>query len=378
MADNTDIFYLEKMYPDASNLFSSKYKTVEEILPNALIILDTNVLLSSFDTSENTIEDIKNIFNSLKSNNRLFLPARVAREFVNNRGKKIGELYQKMRQTKENLNKVGFKIDEYPLLSNNKSYSKLKDKFEQIDKLVKESRKLFEVLDADIKNWHWNDNVSQLYNNIFTSDIIIELKENEDKVKENLKFRMLHKIAPGYNDSNKPDDGVGDLIIWKTIIEIGASKARDVIFVSNDQKNDWFYKQDKVSLYPKYELFDEFRRITLGQSINIITFANFLGLMNAKENTIKEIKATSSVINTKKLDSKKFKRGWDISEFKIGDIVEHPGFGYGNILNTRIADRSSGTMEVHFLNHGIKYLYVPFAPLRIASEGEDIYADVNE
>ncbi|PJJ48812.1 PIN domain-containing protein [Hymenobacter chitinivorans] len=363
MADSVNLFYLEDVYPDASSLLSSVFKTVDQIVPNTIFVLDTNVLLTSFDASSNTISDIEGILLSIKSQNKLYIPARVAREFVNNRGKKIGELYLKMRQNKESLNRVSFKMDEYPLLSDNSNYNKLKDVFGNISKLVSESRKLFDALDNDIKQWHWNDNVSEVYKRIFSSEVVIELKEERAKVIEDLKFRMIHKIAPGYNDSAKLDEGIGDLIIWKTLIEISQEKHVDVILVSDDQKNDWFYKQDKVSLYPKYELFDEFRRLTNGQSVNIISFANFLKLMNAKEDTVNEIKA-NIVLEKLEQTKDKFVAGLSLDYLNVGAAVEQPKFGYGVVKAVEQINNGDYVLTVDFVEFGEKRLLHKLVKLR--------------
>ena len=101
---------------------------------------------------------------------------------------------------------------------------------------------------------------------------------------------MENKIAPGYKDSGKDDDGLGDIIIWNTLLEIGSDKKSDVVFVSNDQKSDWFYKHDRLALYPKYELLDEFRRTSKGKTLHIISFTKFLEIQNANPKTLVEMK----------------------------------------------------------------------------------------
>jgi hypothetical protein len=54
MATNKDIFYLDKVFPEPCKIFSESYKSTEEIIMNAIIVLDTNVLLVPYDTNERT------------------------------------------------------------------------------------------------------------------------------------------------------------------------------------------------------------------------------------------------------------------------------------------------------------------------------------
>ncbi|MDP1841780.1 MAG: PIN domain-containing protein [Sediminibacterium sp.] len=281
MSDKKDIFYLDKIFPNADKIFSEDFKSAKEIMPNAIIVLDTNVLLVPFDTTEKNVIDIKSIYLKYKKEGRLFIPARVAREFANNRANRIGDIFLQIRQLKDNLNSGNFKINKYPILENNADYKEISKEFDSIQRSIKESRKRFDNLESHIQNWTWNDSVSIAYKEVFTKDIIVEVSKSQEELEKDLSFRIDYKVAPGYKDSKKPDDGIGDLLIWQTILEIAKAKNKDLIFVTNDQKNDWFYKQDKIGLYPKYELFDEFRRFTNGKSIAIINFIG-LGIINAK------------------------------------------------------------------------------------------------
>lgn len=357
MTEKKDIFYLDKVFPEADKIFSENFKSAEEIIRNAIVVLDTNVLLVPFDTNEKNVIDIKNIYLKHKSEGRLFLPARVAREFANNRANRIGEVFLQLRQIKESLNSGNFKINKYPILENNSDYKELLKHFESIQKSIKSSRKHLDNIEMHIQSWTWNDNVSQSYKEIFTPDVIIEVKMSQEELEKNLAFRIEHRVAPGYKDNKKLDDGIGDLVIWQTILEIGKDNGRDVIFVTNDQKNDWFYKQDKIGLYPKFELFDEFRRYTNGKSIAIINFIKFLELSHARAETIEEIKTT-----IEESFSGDFRT--NLMGLTEGMIIEHARFGKGQIVKM-MKSGMDDVAHINFTNYGIKTLLVKFAPMRL-------------
>ncbi len=88
----------------------------------------------------------------------------------------------------------------------------------------------------------------------------------------------------------------GDLIIWFQIIEYAKKEARDIIFVTEDKKEDWWeeYKDNKIG--PRHELIREFHSMTNNQLIWFYTPDRFL--QNAKSKvgvqvklkTIEEIK----------------------------------------------------------------------------------------
>lgn len=358
--EQKNIFYLDKILPEPDKIFSFEYKSINEIITNCVFVLDTNVLFVPFETSEKNLDEIKKIFLKLKKSNRLFIPGRVAREFANNRAKKLGDLFLKIRQNKDKLNAGNFKIENYPLLHGNSSYQNLLENYNKIIELINSSRKLIEQVESDILSWNWNDNVSQTYKEIFTADLIKEVQKNQDDLIEDLKFRIEHKIAPGYKDSGKLDDGIGDLIVWQTAMEIARDENKDLILISNDQKNDWFYKQDRQGLYPKYELFDEFRRFTNGKSVQIVDFPRFLETQNANPNTVNEVKES-----IRKLEETLFSTNTKPEELSIGMLIEHKLFGWGNILRISKDKSDSQWIDVKFHKYGIKRLLLKLAPIRI-------------
>ena len=361
-----DIFYLDKVLPEPDMVFGFDYLPIEDIVKDCVFVLDTNVLFVPFDTSEKNLDEIKQIFLELKKNNRLFLPARVVREFANNRAKKLGDLFLKIKQSKDNLNSGNFKIEDYPLLQGNTHYQDLLENYNKIVDLIKSSRKLLDQVENDILGWNWNDNVSMAYKEIFTTELIKEVQKSEEDLIKDLKFRIEHKIAPGYKDSGKLDDGIGDLVVWQTALEIAKDQNKDLILVSNDQKNDWFYKQDKKGLYPKYELFDEFRRFTNGRSMQIVNFPNFLELLNASPETVEEIK--ESIRNS---EDDGYTRGYLATDLMEGLMIEHRKFGKGIIKEIVKNSRGNHWFTVDFNDHGTKKLLVKFTPMKVLNNSHN-------
>lgn len=56
--------------------------------------------------------------------------------------------------------------------------------------------------------------------------------------------RIEHRLPPGFRDDGKPENRLGDLIIWYEILEKSAAVAETfprVLFISRDEKSDWVY-----------------------------------------------------------------------------------------------------------------------------------------
>ncbi|TWI84973.1 hypothetical protein IQ13_0126 [Lacibacter cauensis] len=360
MSDNKDLFYLDKIFPVPAEIFSAEYKSISEIFKESIFVFDTNALLVPFDTSVKNLNDIKSILLALKQSKKIAIPARVAREFAKNRATKLGDLFLSLRQLKNNLNIGTFRINEYPLLDGIENYEKLKSNFAEITIQIKNARENLEAIEKNILSWNWNDSVSLAYKEIFTPETIENPTLTEEEIEADLKFRFAHKIAPGFKDSNKVDEGIGDLIIWHTILAIAKKYSSNVIFVSNDEKNDWFHKQDKIGMYPKFELYDEFRRVTNSKSFAIISFLQFLEMSNAKEDTIKEVK--QSLEETKEEENEYYQV--DVNDLTIGKQVRHKKFGIGTVTQI-LTQYKQPIVEINFKDFGRKLIMLSYARLKI-------------
>ena len=61
------------------------------------------------------------------------------------------------------------------------------------------------------------------------------------------------------------------------------------MFVSGDNKADWWHKSDKKGIYPRFELVDEFREKTGGKSFHILSLSQLLSSLDAPEEIITAI-----------------------------------------------------------------------------------------
>lgn len=247
-------------------------------------MLDTNALLVPYGTSKESLEQIRQTYATLVAEKRLIVPGQVAREFAKNRANKLRELYQQLSR-KRDVRQL--QRGRYPLLESLDEYQKSLEK--KVDDLLREYREAIgKVLDC-IREWNWNDPVSLMYGELFVEDVVLDPPIDEAEVRSELARRQLYKIPPGYKDSAKNDNGVGDLLIWFTILKIGETHKKSVIFVSGEEKADWWYRSENQLLYPRYELVDEFRRHSEGQSFHIIELSRLLNLYGASESVVAEV-----------------------------------------------------------------------------------------
>jgi len=289
-----DIFFNQKVYPNAEEIFSLSLQPIEEIKDNCIVVLDTNALLVPYLTGSESLKVIKQVLEKLKKQRRLIVPGQVAREFASNRPEKLKEIFQQLSRKQNNIQNIG--IGKYPLLENIGEYNKISELEKQINEQLSIYRKNISELIKRVKNWNWDDPVSSMYRELFTKEIILDLQIDRDVIKNDLNYRYLHKIPPGFKDEGKLDDGIGDFLIWLTILEI-AKKSEDVIFVSSDEKTDWYHRSEKVGLYPRFELISEFKRTSGGNSFHILRLSELLNLFGVDDNVIQEIASEEAFLN---------------------------------------------------------------------------------
>ena len=109
-----DIFIAESIYPDVQPIFTAKYKPLEEIKEDCLVVLDTNALLVPYLIGRDSLQQIRMTYSKLASEKRLLVPGQVAREFAKNRANKLTELYQQFNRKISNINRL--QKGRYPLL----------------------------------------------------------------------------------------------------------------------------------------------------------------------------------------------------------------------------------------------------------------------
>lgn len=289
-----DIFIYNKIYPETSQIFQFCHQPVDKLKDNCIFVIDTNALLIPYSTSKESIDRIKEVYAKLISESRFFIPGQVVREFAKNRPEKLKEVFQQLNRKQSAIQELP-SIANYPLLESIDEYKEAISIEKKAKSLLKKYRSKINSINEKIKGWNWNDPISLLYKEMFSKEGIIreieDSPERREKIKEDLEHRYTHGIPPGFKDASKPDQGVGDLLIWLSIIELGKEQKKDLIFVSGDEKTDWWHKSENQPLYPRYELIDEYRRVSSGKSFHILKLSEFLNLMGVSKKIIDEVRS---------------------------------------------------------------------------------------
>lgn len=248
-------------------------------------MLDASALIAPHRASENSLQDISNNYKRLVSEKRLYVAARALREYVKNRTDGIKDAHKKLSGI--NIPSLeGFKL---PHVENVEAYKELLEVRHKCNQAVEEYRSKVNQLIDSLKAWNHNDDVSRLYAEIFSNGTILDHDTQRDELLADLEWRTLHSIPPAFKDSHKNDGGIGDLHIWHTILKAAKDLQRDVVFVSNDEKNDWMVRSEREALFARAELVYECRHKS-GRNFLAMNLRRFLSVVGASPGTVAEIK----------------------------------------------------------------------------------------
>jgi PIN like domain len=283
--NNIDPLLLKKVYPDAHEVFQFRPKTLDEIFGKAVVVLDTRPLLVPYGLGETGLNEIEKCYERLIQAKRLVVPAHVAREFGHQRAEKIKNIYSALSKAR-NQSRPN---TDYPVLMQMTEFADLAAAEKEVDASFAKRNEVIDRVLAQMRAWRWDDPVTELYRKLFTKDVVVESDVEDSKARADCNERLGAKIPPGFKDADKSRNAAGDVLVWHTVLTVGRARPKaDVVFVSGDAKNDWFYRSENTALYPRFELTDEYRRASDGGSFHILPFPDFLKRMNASASVVLE------------------------------------------------------------------------------------------
>ena len=242
--------------------FSEYFRPTEaekkSIWEGAIFVFDTNVLLNMYRMSRETCDAIMGILKSLKS--RLFLPHQVGVEFFRHREEEIARQVNAFESVRRHLRKVSASfIETFPrhaCIPIPKILDTLKD---CTNKLIDEVDK---SQDANQLNYfvHPDPILPEL------ADVFGDLSEGpytkaeDDSLNKKVDERVQQNLPPCWigegEKANKPKavkgDGLnrlsdhphrGDGRVWFQIVKHAGEKKKPIIFITGDQKPNWWRVQ---------------------------------------------------------------------------------------------------------------------------------------
>ena len=280
-------FLLEDTFPEPSKLFLPSEVASANSL-DVLVAVDTNALLLLYDLPPDNFKAISIVFKNLASERRIVLPARAAREFIRHRDRKISDTVKAIR---DQISRINIPTsDALPYFAGMEAKNELDAAKEALKSAKNKYSSACDTLIDQMKSWRGTDPITKLYSEIFVASSIVDIDEDKENILSEWQWRLEQQIPPGYADQKKGDTGIGDFLIWKAILRIGAERKADLIFVTAERKSDWWVRSDGEPLYPRPELVDEYRRSSDGRSVRLVTLHELLSELKVAESIVEEVK----------------------------------------------------------------------------------------
>jgi hypothetical protein len=256
-------------------------KDLVKIWKSCIFVLDANVLLNLYRYPKSAREDLLRVFKGVSS--RLWIPHQAALEYQRKRLEVIAEQVQRFDEVKNLLGKVRSDLSNgLAQLQLKKRHSSINpdDFLSKVDNIIDEFLNELEKSQKEQPDVYRED---ELRNRI---DLLLDNKVGKpslaqsdlDAIYVEGKSRYDQEYPPGYEDSSKskPKDReppsfisgglsykreFGDLILWFQIIqEAKIREWKQVIFITDDEKEDWWWIVDskgKKTIGPRPELVEE-------------------------------------------------------------------------------------------------------------------------
>ncbi|MBR4096384.1 MAG: DUF4935 domain-containing protein [Oscillospiraceae bacterium] len=248
--------YIELNDAEKNNLWSS-----------ATFIFDTNIFLNLYRYSNKTRNQLINAFELLKA--RVWMPYQVAWEFCKDR-------YSIIDEANKRFDIIVSEADK--LIVNWKTALRLDSSDSDIEEL---SKYLKEWVAKKKENNYLTINATEdeIFGkllDLFDGKVGKAFGESEKKaIEQEGEIRYASKVPPGYKDNSKTENRFGDLFAWKEIINYANSNKLDIIFVTDDRKEDWWNISNGKTIGPRIELRREFYKET-GKTFHMYTLSSFL------------------------------------------------------------------------------------------------------
>lgn len=235
---------------------------LETLWNDGLIVPDTNTLLHLYRYSKSAAVDLFNVLSSVED--RLWLPHQVGLEFqrgrigvIEEQQAAFGVVLDAMNAATKDVETALRRFRKHPELDHETISGQFKAAIRPLEERIEGLRGSH--LDA-MPVSYLEDQTWDRLTTMFEGRIGAPLDQAEllALYTEGAQ-RYEQKIPPGYRDAKKAEPGrYGDLILWKQLLKHVAAHPRACIFVTDDDKEDWWRVEQGKTLGPRVELIEEF------------------------------------------------------------------------------------------------------------------------
>ncbi len=273
-----------------------------EIWSTATFVFDTNTLLNLFRYTPATRDEFLNALENYSES--LWLPHQVVYEFhrrrhgvIKEQSDAFGAIRTDLKKTSDAFTKTLDRFRRHSSIDVGALADNYQDALAQVLTLIDSSETTHQKNQIDSRA---DEAVLNRVSDLFEGKVGDPFSEAElAEIYADGKARYEAKVPPGYKDVSKPEpDRYGDLVLWRQIIRNGKDATRPTIFVTDDQKEDWWWVESGRTLGPRVELVEEHLSATGSRVLfytpeRFLQFATNLGSSEHSDEALSEIESLS-------------------------------------------------------------------------------------
>jgi hypothetical protein len=252
------------------NTFPGYYRPTEdefaELWTQCLFVLDANVLLNLYCYSQETRDELIGILGALYDS--IWLPHQAALEYhrhrlgiINQQAKAYQDIQKLSRDVQEEFTKrirTLLRRGRHPFIAVDSVLEKLNSAFTEICEN-------FDELEQRHPDFFADDPILEAVTNLFEGKVgsaYTPEQLQEIYAEGKVRYTQEPKIPPGYEDASKDGDAkqYGDLVLWFQVIDQAKATGKPIILVTDDRKEDWWWRSYGKTHGPRPELVNEITR----------------------------------------------------------------------------------------------------------------------
>lgn len=244
---------------------------VDAALKTALVAIDANVLLNLYRYNDDTTKDLIGVLQMI--GDRLWVPHQAIREFWRNRMSVLTSretaasqaitAFAKQRRATEDAIRQWAKATAIDAALRDEWIEKAKNVYGELEDAVRLSAPAVPAVRGGARD----EPVLVKLEALLAGKVGAEpdLDSWQDGIKEGNR-RAVAKEPPGYLDAEKvasdlQEGAAGDYLVWSQIMSESARRGLDVLLITGDEKEDWWWRHRSDFLGPRTELVTELKKM---------------------------------------------------------------------------------------------------------------------
>jgi len=263
---------------------------LDAALRDAIVAVDANVLLDLYRFRPQTSQDLFTVLQKL--GDRLVVPHQGLREFWRRRQRTLDSPRRSTKEAADALAKSGRSVCD-ALASWAKAVGVDEDELAgltaRVNGFVGELRGELQAVLQDAGEERAMDPVLDRLEELLAGRVTLPLDQEEwTACITEANRRIDSEEPPGYLDADKggsdlPEGGAGDYLVWYQATRYAREQDRDLLIVTRDEKEDWWWRQQSEFIGPRPELVLEYqalsgRQLFLMRPLDLLRRAAVLGV----------------------------------------------------------------------------------------------------